>query len=76
MTFIEDWKHIWHRLWSVRLAVLSSLCSAIELTMNYIATGQTPLFVVGALVVSLVGAWSRIVKQESLDLNADYLKAP
>lgn len=67
-------KKIWYRYWSVRLAILSSLCSAIELGMSYHATGQAPVFVIAALAVSLVGAWARIVKQDGLE--DDYAQAP
>jgi hypothetical protein len=71
---IRNARRIWHRLWSVRLALLSSICSAVELGMSYYSTGQTPLFVIGAFVISLVGAWSRIVQQDEV---ADaYAQAP
>jgi hypothetical protein len=63
---IRDARRIWHRLWSVRLSLLSALLSTIETCMNYYATGQAPIFVIGAALVSIATAVSRLVSQDSL----------
>jgi hypothetical protein len=74
MRLVQDAKRIWHRLWSVRLALLSALLSAIESCMNYIATGQAPVFVILAFFVSIGSVVARLVAQESL--HESYENAP
>lgn len=74
MKLIKDARYLWTRLWSVRLALLSALLSAIETAMNYISTGQTPIFVVGAFLVSIGSVVARLIDQETL--YDDYAEAP
>lgn len=74
MRLIHDARRLWHRLWSVRLALLASLCSAIELGMSYYSTGQAPVFVCAAFSISILGAWARLVQQD--DIHASYAQAP
>ena len=74
MKLIKDWRYIWRRAWSVRLALISALFSAIETAMSYIASGEPRPFVICALLVSVATAVSRIVAQETL--YDDYQNAP
>jgi len=60
---IEDWKKQFPRLWSVRLALLAALLSAVEVAMNVWLTGKPPLIVLGACVVSLSAAIARVIAQ-------------
>lgn len=66
MQFIDDWKRQFPKLWSVRLALLAALASAIETGFNLYATGTAPILVVGAALVSIGSAIARIVAQPSL----------
>lgn len=63
-TLIEDAKRVLLRAWSVRLAVLSSVLSAAEVAVPYLAP-STPskLFAVLAGMVALGAAVARIVAQ-------------
>lgn len=70
MTFIEDAGKLWHRLWSVRLALLAALFSTGQLCIGYYAEGQSKTVIMGAAVFSLgsslASAFSRVVKQPKL----------
>lgn len=66
MKFIDDWKRQFPKLWSVRLALLAALASAIETGMTLYATGTAPLLVVATFFTSAGAAIARIVAQPSL----------
>ena len=74
MKLISDWKRIWYRLWSVRLALLTALFSAFEVTLQYYVDGQPSLIVFGSFALSIATAASRIVSQDNL--YDDYEHAP
>jgi hypothetical protein len=57
----------WHRLWSVRLAVLSAALSACEALMPIWQPHTPPgVFAALATLVGIAAAVARTVKQESL----------
>ena len=66
MAFIEDWKRQFPKLWSVRLALLSAVFSAIEAGFNVYTTGQPPLIALSAMLVSLGSAIARVVAQPTV----------
>lgn len=64
MKLIDDAKRTWHRLWSVRLALLSAALSGAEFAMPYIAPAQSSrTFAALAAVVSIGAGIARIVAQ-------------
>lgn len=67
MKLIDDWKRTAHRLWSVRLALLSAALSAAEFAIPYIAPDiRSGRFAVLAFAVSIAAAVARIVAQPGL----------
>lgn len=67
MKFIDDWKSKAHRLWSVRLALLSAALSAAEFAIPYFAPDiSSGRFAAVAFAVSIAAAISRIVAQPAL----------
>lgn len=71
MTFIDDWKRQFPKLWSVRLALLAAVLSALEVGFNVYATGQPPLIALSAMLVSLGSAIARVVAQPALTGEAE-----
>ena len=63
----------WHRLWSMRLAILAALFGALELSLP-LWRGVVPesTFAMLSTFSALAAAVSRVIKQESLhDSHAD-----
>lgn len=58
----------WHRLWSVRLAILSAMLGALELSLP-LWQGLVPSNVFAALstITAAAAAVARVVKQEALE---------
>lgn len=73
MKLISDWKRIWFRLWSVRLALLTALLSACEAAFAY-WVDHSPWIAIGSFTLSIATAVSRIVSQDNL--YDDYEHAP
>ncbi|WP_454676679.1 DUF7940 domain-containing protein [Achromobacter marplatensis] len=67
MNLIRDWRRKFPRLWSVRLALLAALLSAVEVCMNLWLTGKPPLIVIGAGLFSLCAAIARVISQPRLN---------
>ncbi|WP_128827878.1 hypothetical protein [Achromobacter mucicolens] len=67
MNLIQNWRQKWPRLWSVRLALVAALLSAVEVAMNVWLTGKPPLIVIGAGLFSLCAAIARVVSQPRLN---------
>ncbi|MFY3148526.1 hypothetical protein ACOTF6_09620 [Achromobacter xylosoxidans] len=67
MTFIQNWRRKFPRLWSVRLAMIAAMLSAIEVAMNLWLTGKPPLIVIGAGLFSLCAAIARVISQPRLN---------
>jgi hypothetical protein len=66
MKFIDDASKQFPKLWSVRVALLAAIASAIEAGMNLYASGTAPLLVVAAGLTSLGAAIARVVAQPAL----------
>lgn len=64
--FIEDAGDLWHRLWSVRLAIGAAVASGIEAGYNAYVMGVSPTMALIACGISLAAAVARIVAQPSL----------
>ncbi len=61
---VSDWRRLIRRAWSVRLAILSAVLSAVELALPFVAPAQPSGWFAGAaLLVSLAAAAARIVAQ-------------
>lgn len=64
MTLLDDWRRLVRRAWSVRLAVLAALLSAVEVALPFVAPERSSgWFALAALLVSLAAAYARIVAQ-------------
>jgi hypothetical protein len=72
---IENWKHLWHRLWSVRFSLLAALLSIADTSIQYYVTGQPSIVVAGAACFSIAAAVSRIIAQDKLIADS-YDQAP
>lgn len=57
----------WHRLWSVRLAILSAILGAIELSLP-MWHGVVPEYIFASLstVTAAAAAVARVIRQEAL----------
>lgn len=61
---LPDWRRIVRRAWSVRLALVSGVLSAIEVALPYIAPMQpSRRFAAAAAALALAAAIARIVAQ-------------
>jgi hypothetical protein len=57
----------WHRLWSVRLAVLSAALGALELSLPlWQGIVQPNIFATLSTITAALAAVARVVKQEAL----------
>jgi hypothetical protein len=64
---IDDWRRVLRRAWSVRLAVLSAVLSAAEVTMQLLAPQMSGGgFAVAAGLVALAAAIARLVAQPAM----------
>lgn len=64
MRVLSDWRWLLRRAWSVRLALLAAVLSAIEIFVQLLAaTRPTPWFAMAAALTSLAAALARIVAQ-------------
>lgn len=67
MNLIANWRRKFHRLWSVRLALIAAVLSAIEVAINWWLSGKPPLIVIGAGLFSLCAAIARVISQPRLN---------
>lgn len=67
MTLIEGWKQKWHRLWSIRLSLLSALFGVLEIVLPYLQD-SIPRWVFAGLSIAcaLWAAYARLVPQPAL----------
>lgn len=66
-TLLPDWVTVMKSSWTVRLAFLSALLSALEFGLPYIApTKNSGWFALLATVVSLLAAIARVVAQPKM----------
>lgn len=58
----------WHKLWSIRLAILSALLGALELSLP-LWQGVVPAHVFASLstITAAAAAVARVIRQEALD---------
>ncbi|HEY0955830.1 MAG TPA: hypothetical protein VGE36_13780 [Roseateles sp.] len=68
MKLIDDARHVWHRLWSVRLALLGALFSAAEFAVSLAPESVAEIvgrgrFAAVAFVVGIGAAIARVVQQ-------------
>jgi hypothetical protein len=69
---INDAKRVWHRLWSVRLALLAALLGAVDVAMPFVAPERASLpFAALSVVVSLAAALSRLIVQRKLHATGE-----
>lgn len=66
MKLIDDAGKVWHRLWSVRLAGLSVLLSAVDAGWQVHVTGQPPVLALVTAGISAGAGFSRLVAQPKL----------
>lgn len=66
MKLIDSWRRLWLRLWSVRLALLAGLLSALEVGFSVWIDGKPPILACGAMLISIAAAVARIVAQPEL----------
>jgi hypothetical protein len=76
MKLIDDARRTWHKLWSVRLALLSAALSAIEFALPLVPDSVAELigrgrFAAAALVISLGSGLARVVSQPKLHGGED-----
>ena len=67
MKLLSDWAWVARKAWSVRLALLSGLLSAIEFSLPFIAPSvPSRRFAAAAAAVALAAAAARVVAQPRL----------
>lgn len=66
MKLIDEWGRVLRRAWSVRLALLSALLSAVEIGVQLWAPGQGGKAAAAAAVVALAAGVARIVSQAKM----------
>lgn len=64
---LPDWRRVARKAWSVKLAILSAILSAVEIGVQVMAVVRpTPWFAMGAAVVSLAAGLARLVAQPEM----------
>jgi hypothetical protein len=71
MTLIDNAGQVWHRLWSVRLSLLSAVASAADAGWQAYITGQPRVVSIITFGISLGAAVSRVVAQPKLQGDRD-----
>lgn len=66
MTLIDNAGAVWHRLWSVRLAVASAVMAAGQTALDMMQSGQPRPVIIMAFLLSVGSAIGRLVQQASL----------
>lgn len=66
MKLIEDAGQVWHKLWSVRLAIAAALVSAAQAAWDAHESGQTRIGTLIAFGLAAAGGVARIVVQETV----------
>jgi hypothetical protein len=71
MTLIENWKAIWYKLWSIRLALLAAAFGVLELALPALQdTIPHGWFAALSVLSALWGAYARLVPQPKLHSDA------
>lgn len=63
MRLIDDAGTLWHKFWSVRLAALSVIVSAVDAGWQVHMTGQPPYLALATAAISAGAGFSRLVAQ-------------
>lgn len=63
MQLIDGADKLWHRLWSVRLASLSVVVSAVDAGWQVHMTGRPPYLALATAAISAGAGFSRLVAQ-------------
>lgn len=71
MTFIEEAKKQFPKLWSVRLSLLAGVLSSLEAGVATYLTGKPALVAIAAALVAFAAAFARIVAQPQLHEGLD-----
>lgn len=67
LNLVWNWRRVLKKSWSVRLALLSALLSAVEFAMPFIAPAQSSRrFAALALSVSIAAGVARIIAQKDI----------
>jgi membrane protein YdbS with pleckstrin-like domain len=69
LTLIEDAGRVWHKLWSVRLALVTALLSAAQAGWDAYTTGNSPIMAWVTFAIAVLTAVSRLVAQPSVTGN-------
>lgn len=64
MKLLDNWPRLLRKAWSVRLALLAAVLSAVEFALPFVAPARASgWFALAALLVSLAAALARLVAQ-------------
>lgn len=64
MRLLDNWRALLTKAWSVRLAALAAVLSAVEFALPFVAPSRSSgWFALAALLVSLAAAVARLVAQ-------------
>lgn len=67
MELLADWKKVFRKAWSVRLALLSAVLSGVEIGVQLLASARpTPYFAMAAAVSSMAAGIARVVSQPKM----------
>ena len=66
MTLIQDWQRITFKLWSVRLALLAAILSALACGVSIYEDGKSWIVSGVVFVVNIASGFSRVVAQPGL----------
>jgi hypothetical protein len=68
MTFIEDWDKKFHKLWSIRLALLTAVFGALEVALPFFTGIVPPGTMAGLASFTAIGsAVARVIAQPKLN---------
>jgi hypothetical protein len=66
LTLIQDWRRIMFKLWSVRLALIAALLSALACGVSIYEDGRSWMVSGIVFVVNIASGFSRVVAQPGL----------
>ena len=71
MKLIDNAGQVWHRLWSVRLAALATIASAVDAGWQAYVTGQPPYIALVTAAIAAGAGFARLVAQPKLRGDVD-----
>jgi len=63
---IPEARRLWHKLWSVRLSLISAVLATSQTCIDYYTEGQPRLIIIGTALISIGSALSRVIAQDEL----------